>query len=52
VTGILLLLLIQFIKDELPEVDQPWYADNTGAGGSFTEGIQQYFEKLQGKVSR
>jgi hypothetical protein len=34
--GILLLLLIQSLKNELPKVAQPLYADNTGGGGNFT----------------
>jgi hypothetical protein len=46
--GILLLPLIQSLEYELPKVDQPWYADNAGVGGTFT-GIQQYFEKIQEK---
>jgi hypothetical protein len=32
----LLLLLIHSLKDEIPDLDQPWYADDAGAGGSFT----------------
>jgi hypothetical protein len=35
-----------FSQDKIPDVDQPWYADDAGAGGSFTR-IWQYFEKLQ-----
>jgi hypothetical protein len=49
--GILLLPLIRTLKDEIPEVDQPWYADNAGAGGTF-KGRWQYFEKLQEKGPR
>jgi hypothetical protein len=44
--GILLLPLIHSLKDEIPDNNQPWYADNAGAGGSFTH-IQWYFERLQ-----
>jgi hypothetical protein len=46
--GILLLPLIRTLKDEISDVNQPWYADNSGAGGSFT-GLGKYFEKLQEK---
>jgi hypothetical protein len=45
--GILLLPPHPFAQtDEVPDVDQPWYIDNAGAGGSFTS-IQGYFKKLQ-----
>ena len=43
--GILLLPLIQSLKEALPEVEQPWYADDAGAGGSF-KGLRSFFEKL------
>jgi hypothetical protein len=33
VYGILLLPLIKALKDEIPDVDQPWYVDDAGAGG-------------------
>jgi hypothetical protein len=46
--GILLLPLIRTLKDEVPNVNQPWYADNLGMGRSFA-GIHKYFEKLQEK---
>jgi hypothetical protein len=49
--GILLLPLIRTLKAEIPEVGQPWYADDAGAGGAF-KGIRQYFEKLQEKGPR
>jgi hypothetical protein len=49
--GIYLLLLIQALKDELPNVDQPWYADDAGAGGTF-KGVRAYFEELQEKGPR
>jgi hypothetical protein len=44
--GILLLPLICCLKGEILDVHQPWYADDAGAGGTFS-GIQQYFEWLQ-----
>jgi hypothetical protein len=49
--GILLLPLIRDLKEELPDVNQPWYADDSGAGGSFA-GIRQYFLSLQKKGPR
>jgi hypothetical protein len=49
--AILLLPLIRALKDELPDVNQPWYADDAGAGGKFA-GISSYFEKLQEKGPR
>jgi hypothetical protein len=47
--GILLLLLIRALKDDPSDVNQPWYADDAGTGGTF-KGIQAYFKKLQEKV--
>ena len=44
--GILLLPLIRQLQDEIPDVNQPWYADDAGAGGKFCA-IQEYFEQLQ-----
>jgi hypothetical protein len=44
--GILLLLLIQLLKDEVQDVKQPWYADDAGMGGTLS-GIRGYFKKLQ-----
>ncbi len=41
--GILLLPLIRALKDELLDINQPWYADAAGAGGTF-QGIRAYFE--------
>ena len=35
--GVGLLPLIRRLKQEFPNVKQPWYADDAGAGGSFTE---------------
>jgi hypothetical protein len=46
--GILLLPLIQALKERLPDVNQPWYTDDAGTGGTFV-GIHSYFEKLQEK---
>jgi hypothetical protein len=46
--GILLLPLIRTLKSEIPEVNQPWYADDAGAGGT-SKGIRRYFEALQEK---
>ena len=44
----LLLPLICSLKEEIPDIDQPWYADDDGAGGTF-KGIRRYFESLQVK---
>jgi hypothetical protein len=44
--GILLLPLIRQLKREIPEVSQPWYADDAGAGGNF-DSLRRYFERLQ-----
>jgi hypothetical protein len=49
--GLLLLPLIRDLKRELPDVNQPWYADDSGAGGNFA-GIRSYFERLQEKGPR
>jgi hypothetical protein len=43
--GVSLLLLIQQLKDEIPDVFQPWYADDAGGGGNFWN-IRKYFEQL------
>jgi hypothetical protein len=43
--GLMLLPLIKLLKKEHPDVSQPWYADDTGAGGSFTA-IRKQFESL------
>jgi hypothetical protein len=34
-----------------PDVEQPWYADDAGAGGTFA-GIREYFKKLLEKGPR
>jgi hypothetical protein len=39
------------LQDEVPDVSQPWYADDAGAGGKFN-GIKRYFSKLQEKGPR
>jgi hypothetical protein len=49
--GILLLLLIRTLKDKIPEVDKPWYADDPRTGGTF-KSIRQSFKKLQEKDPR
>ena len=44
--GIGLLPLIRQLKAEFPTVQQPWYADDAGAGGKF-DAIRHHFERLQ-----
>jgi hypothetical protein len=39
-------LIIRLLKAEFPAVEQPWYADDAGAGGKFAD-IRQFFCKLQ-----
>jgi hypothetical protein len=41
-----LLPLIRQLKPEFPEVQQPWYADDVGAGGKF-EAIRCQFVRLK-----
>ena len=43
--GIGILLLIKNLKWEIPDVPQPWYADNSGALGTFTR-LETYFDLL------
>ena len=43
--GIGMLPLIRQLKAEFPVVEQPWYADDAGAGGNFVE-IRRFFLKL------
>jgi hypothetical protein len=38
--------LIYQLKREIPDVNHPYYADDTGAGGNF-EGLCHYFERLR-----
>jgi hypothetical protein len=44
--GIALLLLICLLKANFPVVEQPWYANDAGAGRKFAE-IYPFFCKLQ-----
>jgi hypothetical protein len=44
--GIGILPLICLLKAEFPAVEQPWYADDAGADGKFSE-IRCFFSKLQ-----
>jgi hypothetical protein len=44
--GIGILPLICLLKSGFPAVEQPWYADDAGAGGKFSE-ICRFFHKLQ-----
>jgi hypothetical protein len=44
--GIGILPLIRLLKVEFPAVEQPWYVDDAGVGGKFTE-IRRFFSKLQ-----
>jgi hypothetical protein len=41
--GIGILPLIRRLKIEFPAVKQPWYADDAGAGGSFTDLRDSFF---------
>ena len=43
--GIGILPLTKNLKQEIPEVDQPWYADKAGALGTFAR-IDTYFISL------
>ncbi len=38
--------MIRQLKKEFPEVNQPWYADDAGAGGKFNA-IRRHFIQLQ-----
>ena len=40
-----ILPLIKNIKREIPDVTQPWYADNAGALGTFAR-LETYFDSL------
>jgi hypothetical protein len=44
-TGIL--PLIGLLKAEFPAVEQPWHADDAGAGGKFTDVLRRLFLRLQ-----
>jgi hypothetical protein len=41
--GISVLPLLRQLKKAFPLVKQPWYANNTGAGGRFTD-LRLFFE--------
>ena len=43
--GIGILLLIKNLKAEFPGVNQPWYAENAGALGTFAR-VESYFNSL------
>ncbi len=44
--GLGIMPLIRQLKQEFPAVKQPWYADDAGAGGSFTD-LRKFFLRLQ-----
>jgi hypothetical protein len=44
--GIGVLPLIRLLKAQFTRVKQPWYADDAGAGGKFSD-IRSFFRKLQ-----
>ncbi len=44
--GIGILPLIRLLKTKFPAVEQPWYADDAGAGGKFDD-IRKFFRRLQ-----
>ena len=44
--GIGILPLIRKLEHEFPTVKQPWYADDAGAGGCFTD-LRKFFQRLQ-----
>jgi hypothetical protein len=44
--GIGILPLIRQLQKEFPAVKQPWYADDAGAGGSFTD-LRKFLLRLQ-----
>ena len=46
--GIGVLPLIRELQEAPPRVTQPWYADDTGAGGIF-ERILAHFEDMQAR---
>ncbi len=43
--GIGILPLTRQLKAEFPQVEQPWYADDAGAGAKFDE-IERFFQRL------
>jgi hypothetical protein len=44
--GLGILPMICQLKKEFPDVNQPWYADDAGAGGKF-DAIRRHFTRLQ-----
>ena len=44
--GIGVLPLIRELREAHPRVTQPWYADEAGAGGTFSK-VQSHFQDLQ-----
>ena len=44
--GIIILPIINNLKREIPDVTQPWYADNAGALGTFAR-LETYFDLLK-----
>jgi hypothetical protein len=49
--GIGILPLIPQLKADIPQVEQPWYADDAGAGARFDE-IERFFCRLCEAASR
>ena len=43
--GIVILPFINNLKQEIPDVTQPWYADNAGYLGTFAR-LETYFDSL------
>ena len=43
--GIVILPRINDLKGDIPDITQPWYADNAGALGTFAR-IETYFNSL------
>ena len=50
--GLGLLPLIRQLKVDFPEVEQPWYADDAGAGGNFAKIRRLYYSKDSKRSSR
>ena len=48
--GIKVLPLIRELRGSHPRIAQPWYADNAGAGGEFTN-ILEHLRDLQARGS-
>ena len=48
--GLGILPLIRYLQMVQPRVTKTWYADDAGAGGTFT-GIQQYIDNLMVRSS-